>query len=52
MSRGTYTEEHEWTTSDLFDDEDGDERGHEVFSPVASSHQLRGVTSTETNVRV
>lgn len=24
----TYTEEHQWTTSDLFDNEDRDESGH------------------------
>jgi hypothetical protein len=48
----TYTEEHQWTTSDLLDDVDGDERGQEVFSSVASSHQLRGVTTTETNICV
>lgn len=46
------TEQHEWATADLFDDEDRYERSHEVFGSIASCEKLGHVRSREANLAV
>lgn len=48
----TYTKEHERAASHFLDDENGNERGHQVLGSVAGSHQLGSVSATKTNIRV
>jgi hypothetical protein len=48
----TYTKQHEGSTADLFDDKNGNERGHEVLCAVAGGEELRYTAASKTDFSV
>lgn len=48
----TYSEKHQWPTSDLFDNKDGNKGGHEIFSAVAGSQKLGKITFSKADLLI
>lgn len=46
------TEEHEWSTTNFLNDEDGDESSHEILRAVACSQEFGVVIRAKTNTSV